>query len=302
MRVKKPGRIRENLWFLGWADSCVYLLTGRNGSILINGGVTALVPDLLQQFEAFGLDASRVTAILTLHSHFDHVGLLPYFKRRFPETTIYASARARQIFKKSKATAAINDANRYVIEARGMADRCRPFDLAWHGDIDCHAVGEGDRINLGDLDVLIFETPGHSPCSISAYVPQLRLLFPSEAGGLPFNNKIVAYGTSNFSDFEASMSKLEPLPVAYLCSDHYGYVVGDEARDFIGSSIKETRWRRRLMEAAYRRTGSVAEAGREMATLFKDENAANLVPWDLFVAAHRSMVKHVVADRAAMQN
>ncbi|WP_319409457.1 MBL fold metallo-hydrolase [uncultured Desulfosarcina sp.] len=294
MRLKKPGRIRDNLWFLGWEDSCVYLLVGRDGSILINGGVSGLVPDLLAQFDEFGIDASHITAILCLHSHFDHVGILPYFKRLYPQITIYASARARKLFTKPKITSAINEANRYVIENRGLTDRCRKLELEWEGDIECETIGEGDRIDLGDLEILIYETPGHSPCSISAYVPRLNLLFPSEAGGLPWRDKIITYGTSNFSEYERSLRRLNDLEVSYLCSDHFGCVTGDEARDFIGTSIQEARWRRRLMEAAYQQTGSVAAAGREMALVFQDENAADLVPRDLFVAAHHHMVKHVI--------
>jgi len=299
MRVKKPGRIRDNLWFLGWEDSCVYLLVGRDGSILINGGVSGLVPDLLQQFGEFGVDVSRINAILCLHSHFDHVGILPYIRRRYPHIAIYASARARRLFTKPRVIDAINAANRYVIEKRGLADRCRPFELEWSGDIDCETVGEGDRIDLGDLEILIYESPGHSPCSISAYVPRLNLLFPSEAGGLPWRNKIIAYGTSNFSDFERSLRRLNNLEVRYLCSDHYGWVSGDEARDFIGASIQEARWRRRLMTAAYQRTGSVAAAGKEMAAVFQDENSSDLVSWDRFAAAHHHMVKHVIGCPAS---
>lgn len=297
MRVKQPGPILDCLWFLGWEDSCVYLLIGEKGMMLINGGVSALVPDLLHQFNAFGIDAARITAILNLHSHFDHVGILPYFKRRYPDITLYASAQAAQVLKKPKAIEAINEANQYVIDDRGLNDRCQPLDLQWRADIDCQAVREGDRIDLGGLDVFIYETPGHSPCSISAYVPKLRLLFPSEAGGLPFRDKIIAYGTSNFSDFERGSCRLKEFDVRYLCSDHYGYVKGDEASNFIDASIKETKWRRKLMEAAYKNTGSVEAAGKEMAVLFQDENAARLVPYDLFVAAHTHMVRHVVENQ-----
>jgi glyoxylase-like metal-dependent hydrolase (beta-lactamase superfamily II) len=302
MRVKQPGRVLENLWFLGCENSSIYLLIGKDESVLINGGVAALVPDLLEQFEAFGINASQITAMLILHSHFDHVGILPYLKRKYPQITVYASSQACRIFRKPKAIAAINHANQYVIGAWGMTERCRSFDLAWRDDIACEAVGEGDRIDLGDMEVLIYDTPGHSPCSISAYVPKLRLLFPSEAGGLPFKNKIAAYGTSNFSDFEKSIQKLSQLPVSYFCSDHYGCVVGDEAYGFLSASIDEIAWRRQLMVAAYRRTGSIEAAGSEMAELFRDENAAKLIPWDLFVAAHRHMVKRVVENMASLED
>ena len=30
MRVREPGKIRDNLWLLGREESCVYLLEGDN--------------------------------------------------------------------------------------------------------------------------------------------------------------------------------------------------------------------------------------------------------------------------------
>jgi glyoxylase-like metal-dependent hydrolase (beta-lactamase superfamily II) len=99
MRVRKPGRVREGVWFLGREESGVYLLEGKDGSMMMSGGMSYIVPDLLQQFKDFGIDESRIKKILILHSHFDHVGIIPFFKRRHPGIEVCASERAWEILR-----------------------------------------------------------------------------------------------------------------------------------------------------------------------------------------------------------
>lgn len=294
MRIRRPGRIHEKLWFLGDADACIYLLEGKNGSILINGGMSFVVPGLLRQLRDFRIDESRIEKILVLHSHFDHVGIVPFFKRRHPQIVLCGSACTLQILQKPKAIQAINAANHYVIEHRGLTRPCSGYELdAWVG-ISGEPLGEGDRIDLGDVEVRIIETPGHSPCSISAYVPEIKALFPSDGGGVPLGEKIITYGVSDYAEFERSLQKMRDLEVEYLCSDHYGYVTGEEAKTFISDSIEAAKMRRSLMLAAYLRTGSVEKAARELAEQFQDENAASLIPAEVFLESFRQMVMDVV--------
>ena len=296
MRVKKTGRILDKFWFLGSEDACVYLLEGSNASMLINGGLSQVVPDLLDQFQAFGIDASRITKMLLLHSHFDHIGIAPFFKRRYPALDIYASHRAAAVLAKPGVLEAVNTASQYAIEHSTCRDACADLDLAWRTDISCVALKEGDRIDLGGLTVEIYETPGHSPCSISAYIPELKVLFPSDAGGVPLREKIVTYGTSDYSTYIESLEKLMRLDARFVCSDHYGYVCGDEAVSFIEDSITVARERKAEVESIYGQSGDVDAAARIMAERFRDEGNFNLVPYDVFVAAQRSMVKHIVGQ------
>jgi glyoxylase-like metal-dependent hydrolase (beta-lactamase superfamily II) len=294
MRIRKRGKICDGLWFFGWEESCVYLLEGKNRSLLINGGFSCLIPDLLRQLESSGIDESRINALLVLHSHFDHVGIVPFFKLRHPDMVVYSSPRALEIFKKPKAIQVINTSSRYITESRGLSEVCSAYDLDWWTGIEGGAVSEGDRIDLGDLEVHIIETPGHSLCSISAYVPQMKALFPSDAGGVPLGERIVIDGTSNFTKFEESLQKLKGLEVEYLCSDHYGYVTGADAGAFISDSIEAAKRRRCLMEEAYKRTGDLEEAARQLASLFRYENSANIVPNEVYLQSQRRMIMNVV--------
>lgn len=294
MRIKTPGRIARNLWFLGNGDASIYLLEGERTSMLINGGLSTAVPDLLRQFDTFHIDASRISKMLLLHSHFDHIGAAPFLKRRHPGLAIYASERAAAVLTKPAVIHAVNAASQYAIEKSANRDACAGLDLKWETSIQCQTLTEGDRIDLGDLSVEIYATPGHSPCSISAYVPELKALFPSDAGGVPFGETIIAYGTSDFATYIQSLEKLSALETRFVCSDHYGCVCEDEAASFIQDSIAVARQRVATITSTYQRIGDIDQTAGILAERFRDEGNFNLVPYEVFVAAQRSMVSNVV--------
>lgn len=291
-----PGKIQNGLWLLGGKGSCTYLLEGKECSILINGGMSFTVPEILEQISKFGIDESKISQMLILHSHFDHVGIVPFFKRRHPDMVIYASAPSLNIFKKPKAIHAINKAGHYAIKQLGLTELCSQYDLDWQLGISGEAVSEGDIIDIGDMHVNIFETPGHSSCSVAAYVPKLKALFPSDAGGVPQGDRIVTYGTSNYTKFEESLHKLKDLEVHYLCADHYGYVKGTDALGYIGKAIETARQRRKLIDETYRRTGNLEEAARQLAAQLSCENKGYIPP-DVFIEAFRQMIIHIAGLR-----
>ncbi len=293
MRMSKPGQILDNLWHLGYEESAIYLLDGRDEAMVINGGLRYIVPGVLRQFEEFGIDEGKITKLLILHSHFDHVGIVPFFKRRHPDLEIYASPRAWKILGMQNAIDTINAFGRTVTEKMGMAERCSGYDLDWRDDVSGVAVSEGDRIRIGDIDLHILETPGHSSCHISAYAPQLKVLFPSDGGGIPYKGTIIPSGNSNFTQFQESLERLKPLEFDYLCADHYGYVVGDEARNYISRSIELAREHRAKIEEAYRRTGDIDSTAQQMTDAFFAENPDYFISREISEGVYRQMVRHI---------
>ncbi|HUL23642.1 MAG TPA: MBL fold metallo-hydrolase, partial [Thermodesulfobacteriota bacterium] len=114
MRIRKPGKVQERVWFLGREESGVYLLEGNRDSMIVSGGLSYIVPDVLQQLDEFGIEETRIKKLLILHSHFDHVGIVPFFKRRLPAMEIYASPRAWEVLQMDKAIVTINEFGRSV--------------------------------------------------------------------------------------------------------------------------------------------------------------------------------------------
>jgi glyoxylase-like metal-dependent hydrolase (beta-lactamase superfamily II) len=293
MRIRKPGKVRERIWFLGREESGVYLLEGNNGSMIVSGGMSYIVSDLLHQFEEFGIDEDRIKKLLILHSHFDHVGIVPFFKRRHPEIKVYASLRGWEILQMDKAILTINAFSRNVAKRMGKEDVYSTYDLEWRNDVSGKAIREGDRIDLGNLEVSILEIPGHSSCCIAAYVPELKALFPTDGGGIPFNETIVTSGNSNYTKYQQGLEKLKNLDVDYYGADHYGYVIGEEAWEFIPKSIEMAKKNRVLMEQVYRSTRDIDAAAQKLISSFYEENPSYFLSPEIFLDVYRQMVRHI---------
>jgi 2-aminobenzoylacetyl-CoA thioesterase len=293
MRSCSAGWIGDRLWYLGRQESGIYLLEGDACSLIVSGGMSYLAPVVRDQLGAFNVDEKRIHKLLILHSHFDHVGLVPFFQRRYTDLQVYGSARAWQIFQMPKGIETINTSGRLVAERMGAAGWLAGYDLEWRDDVVGRVVSEGSTIELGGLTVQILETPGHSSCSISAYVPEIRALFPSDGGGIPYGESILPSGNSNFTKYQESLEKLQPLKVDKLCADHYGYVTGKEAENYLFRSSESARNYRAMVEAIYRRTGSVDATVKELV----EERFAHcpdfLIGPEIFAGVCGQTVRHI---------
>jgi len=296
MRIREPGKICDHLWLLGRTESNVYLLEGRDRSMLISGGMSYIVPDLIEQFQTFKIDTQKIGTLLILHGHFDHIGLVPYVHRTYADVEILASSRAWEIFAMPKAIPTINAFSREVAKRFGREKLYDRFDLEWRSDITGRSVAEGDVIELGDLDVRIVATPGHSSCSISAYVPQLRALFPSDAGGIPYDQTIVPAGNSNYTQYQRSLEKLNQMTVDYICADHYGCVSGEEAADYFSLAIRTAAEYRAEMETVYRRTGDIDLAAKQLTEQFYADHSEYLLTPELFEKVAGQTLRHIAGE------
>ncbi len=298
MNCQNPGKVCDGLWYLGRPESGVYLLEGRAGSVIISGGMSYLVPALLHQFDEFGLREDRIQGIIILHAHFDHIGIVPFFRRRNPGLKIYASARAWQILSESKNIDTINQFSGRIIDRMKIHVPYSADELDWPVGLSGEIISEGDAINLGNREIQVFETPGHSSCSISAYVPQIRALFPSDGGGIPYKGTIIASANSNFTLYLESLKKMEMLQIDYLCADHFGYIYGNEARSYISSSIDLAGKERARLEEIYRHSFDVDAAAREMASSFIRANPDYFLPLEIYEGVCRQMMRHIAKTMA----
>ncbi|MCX7635267.1 MAG: MBL fold metallo-hydrolase [Syntrophales bacterium] len=298
MRVRTAGKITDNLWYLGREEAGVYLLEGKNESIVINGGISFILPEVLAQMDNFGIDKERITKILILHSHFDHVGIAPYFKRTFPALELLASAEAWKIFQMPKAVDIMNTFSMIVARQFGAEESLNAYDHAWRDDLTGRAVGEGDRIDIGGYTLEIMATPGHTNCSITAYEPRLQALFASDGGGIPYADTSFPSANTNFTQYAESLERLLPLPVAYLCADHYGYVTGEEAAGFLALTLAETKKWRAYMEDVYRRTGDVDTAARMVTTAFYEQMPGYFLAADILEGVFKQMLKFLAKNMA----
>lgn len=291
MRFRKPGRISDNLWYLGAEEAGVYMLRGQHETVLINGAMTYILPAVLTQMREFEISSGEITKILILHSHFDHVGIVPYFKRNYPAIEIIASKAAIKTLQKPKAIEFINTYNPMMAGARKQS--LKGFDLDWRSDLELHPLGEGDVIDLGETALKIYETPGHSDCSISAYVPDAGILFGSDAIGIPFSDKLFPSMSTNIDQYLKSLEKLKPLEVNISCHEHYGYITGQEAQTIVVDSIREALNMKERLYEVFRRNPDIDSAVKEIASAFYEEMPGYFLAPELREGAFKQIFKHI---------
>lgn len=292
MRFRKAGKITDNLWYLGREESGIYVLEGKDGSIMINGGLSYILPDVLDQMKSFGIDARKIRKLLILHAHFDHAGIVPYFKRTYPEIEIIASGPAWRVFAMPKAIETMNSYSGLCAKEAHAEDALKAYDLHWRDDISGTTVGEGDKIDLGDTILTILETPGHSNCSITAYEPSLKAIFASDAVGIPFENTVFPSMNTNVIQYLESLEKLKALPVSFYCADHYGYVTGEEADALIGLTMEEGRRWKDVMKNFYRRYGGdIDAAGKALLNYFYSEMPGYFLSSEILEGVFRQTLK-----------
>jgi glyoxylase-like metal-dependent hydrolase (beta-lactamase superfamily II) len=297
MRYLTPQTIHPRIEYLGRQEMCVYLLKGKE-YMIIEGGMSYIVPSMLRQFQEHKIDTSRITRLLLLHSHFDHCGIVPFLKRKIPLLKVVGSRRSQELYRKEKVVNFIRDRNREMIQLLKMEKEVAELSLDFDQIAVDEAVGEGDVIDLGEgVQVQILEMPGHSSCSIAAYVPSLKALFPSDAGGIPGEGDgIFPSGNEDFILYQKSLEKLRPLEVEILCAARNGAMVGQDARVYISRSIGDAEKMRLEIIRRFQEVENKEEKLTQLAKERYESIKTKDIPWEIYLALMRGVVKNILQD------
>jgi glyoxylase-like metal-dependent hydrolase (beta-lactamase superfamily II) len=276
MWIKEPGKVTDRLDFLGKRENCLYLLRGRD-MMIIGGGMSWIAPSLEAQFSKIDFEPEKIKYLVISHSHFDHCGAVPYLKRKFPHIRIVASAYSDKVFTREKAVNFIATADKYVIDRLGLQSEYERLNLKFDGIHVDRIIKESDVIDLGEgIAVHFLEVPGHTRCSIAAYVPKLKALFPADAVPTPTDDTEAIFFPGpqyDFGMYKQSMEKLVKLDVEILASEHYGVVTGDRARQTLQAGLRQPERLKGLIIALYKQAGNFDETVQKAAPeiLKKDE-------------------------------
>jgi glyoxylase-like metal-dependent hydrolase (beta-lactamase superfamily II) len=296
MNVTEPGWVTERVALLGRLESCVQLVDGGGELAILGGAMAYVAPDVLAQIERLGIDEQKIARIVILHAHFDHCGMVPILKRRWPWATVTASARAKELLANPRIVQSIAVMNRAAAE---RFDRVAAVEELG-GDFAAttveveEVVSEGATLRCDEVSIQVLEVPGHSTCSIAAYLPRERALFASDAVGIGYGGYFLSAGNSNFDLYQASLERMAALDVELLAKEHYGVHTGEDARRYLAGSIEDARRTRALLEAAVARAGGdAARATAEVVEALASGAPEEFLPRDVVAMVVGQMVRYV---------
>ena len=245
-KTAEPVTITPSLYKLGTNAFPAFLSMGDVGMI-IEGGTGPTADMIIEQIKRLGIQMEKIQYVFLTHTHADHIGALPHLKRRWPHIQILASATGAKILNTRELY------NEFLLVDLGIAQLMKakseideipatPEDYRFEVDM---VVKGGDTIELGNQVVWeIIDTPGHSPCHISAFEKSQKSLIVGDATGFYVPEKDAFWPNYFLSlkDYVESIRKLATYGAQRAILSHNAVIEGNnDTRQFFEKAIAATK-------------------------------------------------------------
>ncbi len=213
------------------------------------------------------------------HTHYDHIGALPYIIEEWPDVKVCGSEKAVKVF-----------------ESQGAKDTMvrlgnKAKDIYSCKDIEIHAdnlrvdivLKEGDQISLGKEKIVAYETKGHTDCSMSYMLLPQKILFTSESTGVNVSPDFMY--PSILKSYDAaieSAKKLKKLDINYIVAIHYGVLPPNANSSFFDKFMEAASYEKNLIEKCIKSGYSVEETLEEHKKVYWTEERSKNHPYDSY--------------------
>lgn len=299
MGVAIPGYIDDRILMIGSRQVTSYLVMGERYA-WIGGGTAWGVPRLEEQLDRFLIDRDRIRYLVVSHVHHDHCGAVPYLCRKYPWMEVVASTYGAHLLTREKPVRLMKDLNARTLDRLGMAHSHDGISLDFADIHVAQRMGDGDRLYLGGgLSLQFFDTPGHSRCSMSVYLPERRILFPGDAIPFPEGGRKELTVTANhdYPDYLSSLEKLRPLPIDMVAYEHCGVLNGNDAKEIVTRGLDASLKQRERIRARLRELGDAERLVDETVAKYQTVELFRLLSVDVLRPIIRRMVLSAIDER-----
>src|SRR5579862_7181677 len=138
----EPGKVFDNLYYVGSPYQSTWAVTTSEGIIIIDSGYDYSAKELITDgLKKLGLDPTQIKYVILTHIHSDRIWGTPYLQKTYNAHVIMSQA-------DWDADAKTND----------------PPELKPKKDM---VATDGMKLTLGDTTLTLYSTPGHTPGTTS---------------------------------------------------------------------------------------------------------------------------------------
>ena len=303
MRIAAEGKINDHIFMSGHTIYPGYVIRGSRRSLMIEAGLNIIGPCYLKQTAAFLGGAENLDALAVTHGHYDHIGALPYLKRKLPALELLAHESTGKLLENEKITGVMNFLSDQTSRYFGGMD----LEKAAADEIRIGAVKlsdplrEGDAIDLGNCSCEVMSTPGHTRDHLSFFLREPGILFPGEALGnaiMEREDLVKVEFLTSFRDYVKSIEKLmaiRPL-VKVIALSHLYFYTGEDVPRLMDMALRDANAYRALIESYLdREGGDIERATATMVRVEYDEKKAVYQERNAYVTNLAAQVRAVAA-------
>ncbi|RBP57954.1 glyoxylase-like metal-dependent hydrolase (beta-lactamase superfamily II) [Alkalibaculum bacchi] len=214
------------------------LVIGEEKVALIDCGMPYCAKELFENIKRVLGEEKTLDYILISHSHYDHIGAIPYLRQIWTNVKVLGAKHAQYVLKRENALKTIRELSNQAAQYYDVEETVDYDDNLMKVDI---VISEEDKIDLGGIDIKVLETPGHTKCCLSFLIGD-EILFASETTGvLMLSGDIYPVFIISYQQTINSIEKCQRTQHKYIISPHHGFLDESDPKNYWKNCISAVR-------------------------------------------------------------
>lgn len=277
------------------------LIFGGENTVLYDCGMAycekALIKNIEDELDKKGF--RRLDYVLLSHTHYDHIGALPYILENWPDVEVIGSEKASRVFnsKGAKETMKCLSENAKNVFSKDEITRQKELMSFDSLRID-KIVKDGDVLDLGDKKIMVLETRGHTDCSLSYVIRPDEIILCSESTGVLRSPGVIHTAfVKSYEDSIESAKKLIKYGGKQLIIPHFGICPPGYTGDFFRLYMERAQEEKDFIMNLYRKDTPLEKIYEAFESKYWSEERGKAQPYEAFVENYKHTIINLIKEK-----